>query len=165
MKATTLPTLPTCYYVDCRAMAMYLVWASEIRCAAHGGVRHCRANQCSVVNRVQKSKLFQLPIFNLFSFFLRTQNIFLSCARIDHQFFLLKMANLQYSPVEGRGTGGTPELGGSENRTDRNLNNLLLQAPLDFKSYQWRRVQLNKYETAPNLNHISQNLTSDCLLI
>ena len=27
------------------------------------------------------------------------------------------------------------------------------------------KVQLNKYETAPNFNHISQNLTSDCLLI
>ena len=26
-------------------------------------------------------------------------------------------------------------------------------------------LQLNKYETAPNFNHISQNLTSDCLLI
>ena len=26
-------------------------------------------------------------------------------------------------------------------------------------------VQLNKYETAPNFNQISQNLTSDCLLI
>ena len=26
-------------------------------------------------------------------------------------------------------------------------------------------VQLNKYETAPNFIHISQNLTSDCLLI
>ena len=26
-------------------------------------------------------------------------------------------------------------------------------------------VQLNKYETAPNSNQISQNLTSDCLLI
>ena len=56
------------------------------------------------------------------------------------------MANLQYSPVEGGGTGGAgaPELGGSENRTDRNLNNLLLLAPL--KSYQRRRVRI------PNLN-------------
>ena len=56
------------------------------------------------------------------------------------------MANLQYSPVEGGGTGGAPESGGSENRTDRNLNNLLLQAPLDSKSYQRRRVRI------PNLN-------------
>ena len=56
------------------------------------------------------------------------------------------MANLQYSPVEGGGTGGAPESGGSENRTDRNLNNLLLQAPLDLKSYQWHRVRI------PSLN-------------
>ena len=46
---------------------MYLVvvrpriWASELRCAAHGGVRYCRANQYSEVGCVQKSKLFQMP--------------------------------------------------------------------------------------------------------
>ena len=72
MKATTLPTLPTCYYVDCRAMAMYLVvvrpriWASELRCAAHGGVRYCRANKYSEVGCVQKSKLFQMPTLLIF---------------------------------------------------------------------------------------------------
>ena len=30
---------------------------------------------------------------------------------------------------------------------------------------EFKKVQLNKYETAPNLIHLSQNLTSDCLLI
>ena len=59
VKATTQPTLPTCYYVDCRAMAMYLVvvrpriWASELRCAAAYGT----AGQTSTVRLVVFKKV------------------------------------------------------------------------------------------------------------
>ena len=73
MKATTVYyTTYLAYLLLCRAMAKYLVvvrpriWASELRCAAHGGVRHCRANQYSEVGCVQKSKLFQIPTSLIF---------------------------------------------------------------------------------------------------
>ena len=42
------------------------------------------------------------------------------------------------SAVDSRGAGGArapPEFGGSEKRTEREIDNLLLQAPLDLKSY------------------------------
>ena len=78
MKATTVYyTTYLAYLLLCRAikraMAMYLlvvvrprIWASELRCAAHGGVRYCRANQYSEVGCVQKSKLFQMPTLLIF---------------------------------------------------------------------------------------------------
>ena len=40
---------------------------------------------------------------------------------------------------------------------------LLVKNITDFDR-RWH-IQLDKYETAPNFNQISQNLTSDCLLI
>ena len=55
-----------------------------------------------------------------------------------------------------------------KNISDFRLMNWRLQKNLsitDGTVYSKVLVQLNKYETAPNFNHISQNLTSDCLLI
>ena len=57
----------------------------------------------------------------------------------------------------------------------KNANCKMIKKTLEFtcffglwtnlKFLQFAVLQLNKYETAPNFNHISQNLTSDCLLI
>ena len=45
------------------------------------------------------------------------------------------------SGVDSGGAGDArapPEFGGLEKRTEREIDNLLLQAPLDLKSYLWR---------------------------